>query len=140
MAKRPSSLSGLSISEIQAELRRRQRALPALNRKRQKLLAKVATIDAKIAELGGSVAAVSAGKVSTGRRGGGRRPAEDSLVTYLQKALSGKTMGVAEVADTVKASGYQTDSPNFRTIVNAALINKKHGFKRVSRGQYTFNG
>jgi hypothetical protein len=140
MAKRSSSLSGLSISEIQAELRRRQRALPALNRKRSKLLAKIATIDAKIAELGGSVGASPSMKSPSGRRGGGRRPAEDSLVTYLQKALSGKTMGVAEVADAVKAAGYQTNSPNFRTIVNAALINKKHGFKRASRGQYTFNG
>jgi hypothetical protein len=130
MAKR-TGLATMSVTELQRELKRRQRRVPALQRRRARFMAKVDAIDAQIAQLGGS----SGG--GTGRRGGGRRASGDSLVAHLKKALSGKTMGVSEVSDAVKKGGYQTSSPNFRTIVNAALINKKHGFKRVSRGQYT---
>ena len=125
---RKSGLGTLSITELQREIRRRQRRVPGLQRRRARLMEKVAAIDAQIGALGGE---------SGGRRGGGRRAAGDSLVAHLKKALDGKTMGVAEVADYVKEHGYQTSSPNFRTIVNAALINRKHGFKRVGRGQYT---
>lgn len=60
-----------------------------------------------------------------------------SLVDALQKELTGKTMGVSEVAESVQASGYQTTSANFRTIVNQALITNPRIFRKVSRGQYT---
>lgn len=94
---------------------------------------KVAKIDAMIASLGGSSGGGSSGR--SGRRGRGSN--EATLSDYLKRALTGNTMGVTEVAEAVKKQGYVTNSPNFRTIVNAALMSKKNGFKRVSRGQYT---
>jgi hypothetical protein len=130
MAKK-TKLNGLSVTELHRELRRRQRRVPALQRRRAKVMEKVAALDAQIAFLGGMAGG------GTGRRGGGRRASGDSLVAHLKKVLDGKTMGVSEVAEAVQHGGYQTSSPNFRTIVNATLINKKHGFKRVDRGQYT---
>lgn len=135
MAKKsPSSLSNLSVADLQRELTRRRRSLPALQRKREKALAKVMEIDAAIAALGGAAGGF-------GRRSPGARGANDAtLPEYLQRALTGNTMGVTEVAEAVKKLGYKTNSPNFRTIVNAALMNKKFGFKRVSRGQYTYGG
>jgi hypothetical protein len=41
---------------------------------------------------------------------------------------------VTEAAEAVQRAGYRTNSPNFRTRVNIALI--RGGFKRVGRGQY----
>ncbi|HZW05486.1 MAG TPA: hypothetical protein VFF65_00055, partial [Phycisphaerales bacterium] len=93
--------------------------------------AKVAKIDAMIAALGGP----SGGGRGAGRRGRGSNDA--TLADYLRRALTGNTMGVTEVADAVQKIGYKTNSPNFRTIVNAALMAKKNGFKRVARGKYT---
>lgn len=130
MAKRSSnSISNLSIAELNREIGRRRRALPALQRRRAKAMEKVAQIDAMIASLGGA----------TGGGGGrrGRSGNEGTLVDFLRRALTNTTMGVTEVAEAVKGLGYNTNSPNFRTIVNAALMSKKGGFKRVSRGQYT---
>lgn len=128
MAKKPTgSLSQLSISELNQEINRRRRALPALQRRREKAMQKVAKLDAMIASLGGSSGGVRAGRNSN----------SGTLVDYLIKALTGATMGVTEAAEHVKKLGYNTSSPNFRTIVNAALMSKKHGFKRVARGKYT---
>ena len=93
-------------------------------------MAKVAKIDAMIAALGGS-----SGGGGAGRRGRGSNDA--TLADYLRRALTGNTMGVTEVAEAVQKIGYKTNSPNFRTIVNAALMSKKNGFKRVARGKYT---
>ena len=59
-----------------------------------------------------------------------------NLVEALSATLQGKTMSVTDAAEAVQRAGYQTTSPNFRTMVNAALLNKKK-FKRVQRGQYT---
>jgi hypothetical protein len=45
-------------------------------------------------------------------------------------------MSVKELAEAVQRKGYRSTSPNFRLIVNAALL-KGGTFKRVGRGQYT---
>lgn len=130
MARR-SGLSGLSVQELQRELRSRQRRVGPMLKRREKIAAKLAALDAEIASLGGSVR-------GGGSVGGRTRPKNEmSLVESLAKVLSGKTMGVTEVADAVQKAGYRTTSPSFRTIVNQTLINNKNLFKRVDRGQYT---
>ena len=127
----PRGLAGLSITELHKEIRRRQRAVGTLQRKRAKLMKKVAALDAQIAANGG----VARGGRGGGGGGGGRR-GDGSLAASLHKLLSGKTMSVTDAAEAVKKAGYMTSSPNFRTMVNAQLLNKKM-FKRVERGQYT---
>lgn len=121
-------LGRLSISEIHRELARRERSVQKLERKRAGLLRKISEIDAQIAANGGA----------RGRAMGGRtRPRNEmNLSDALAATLKGKTMSVSDVAVAVCKNGYQTSSPNFRTMVNAALLNKKK-FKRVERGQYT---
>jgi hypothetical protein len=81
----------------------------------------------------------SGAKKVAGRPGGSGRRArnEMNLVDALSLTLKGKTMGVSEVADAVQRDGYKTTSPNFRTIVNQALLSNSKVFKKVSRGQYT---
>lgn len=126
MSKRPAgtSLTSLPISQLQAELRRRQRGVGSLVRRRERLAAKLAALDEQIRDLGGS--------------GGRVRPQNaSSLVEALHEVLTGKTMGVTEVAEAVRKAGYKTNAANFRTIVNQALIKHKNRFKKVERGQYT---
>ncbi len=124
-----SGLGGLSVTDLRRELARREHGVGSLLRKRERLMTKIRTLDAKIVEHGGSV------------RAGGlairRRPKNDmNLVDALAKVLDGKTMSVTEVSEAVQTAGYQTTSPNFRTIVNQTLINSGK-FKRVERGMYT---
>ncbi|MBN8644206.1 MAG: hypothetical protein HUU19_15170 [Phycisphaerales bacterium] len=126
MAK--SSLNKLSTSDIQAELRRRERGVGKLQRQRERLVEKLAALDAQLLEMGASAGAT-------------RRRARNSmtLLDALEKMLTGNVMGVTEVADAVQKAGYRTTSPNFRTIVNQTLIKDKR-FKRVGRGKYTVKG
>lgn len=136
MARKSSgSLKGISLVDLQQELRRRQAGASSLIRKRETLAAKLAKIDAELASLGiqggrgGKGGAIPAGR---------KRPVNDmNLVEYLQKVLKGKTMGVTEVANAVMKAGYKTTAANFRTIVNQTLIKHKTIFKKVQRGQYT---
>lgn len=124
------SLSGLSITQIHSELRRRERRVGTLVRRRERLAAKLAKLDQHIASLGGRIR----GGAVVGVR---RRPKNDSnLVEALKKLLSNKTMSVTEASEAVQKAGYNTTAANFRTIVNQTLINSGE-FKRVSRGQYT---
>tara|TARA_R110002072_G_scaffold42064_4_gene117519 strand:- start:80226 stop:80681 length:456 start_codon:yes stop_codon:yes gene_type:complete len=126
--KKSSSLNTLSITELQAELQRRERGIRRLERKRDRLLAELGQVDSELAAVG----ALSA---SGGVR---RRPRNEmNLVDSLAATLKGKTMSVTEVTAEVQKNGYMTTAANFRTIVNQALIREKKVFKKISRGQYT---
>lgn len=129
-AGRRAGLSSLSVADLQRELRRRQGTVGRLLKKRERMAAKLAALDAEIGALGIAV---------RGARGvGGRiRPKNElKLVDALAKVLTNKTMSVTEVAEAVQEAGYRTSSSSFRTIVNQTLINSGK-FKRVGRGQYT---
>jgi hypothetical protein len=69
--------------------------------------------------------------------GGRRHRNEMNLVDALANSLKGKTLSVSEVSEEVQRSGYKTTSPNFRTIVNQALLSNPKVFRKVARGQYT---
>ena len=126
MARRP-RLAAMSIADLHAEIRRRERGSKSLLRRRQTLLKKIAVLDAQIAAVG--VAANGVGRT--------RPRNEMSLVEALRQALKGKTMGVSDAAEAVQKAGYRTSAANFRTMVNAALLTRKNKFKRVERGMYT---
>lgn len=124
-----SGLASVPAALLQAELRRRNRAVSQLVKRREKLVAKLAAVDEQIRQAGGALGA-----------GGGIRvrPKNDmSLADALAKVLKGKTMGVTEVAEAVLKEGYRSNAANFRTIVNQTLIKNKSMFKKVGRGQYT---
>lgn len=126
MAK--SGMRSLSVSELQRELRRRERGndqrAKVLTARRAALQKKMDAIDAELSGLG----------VAGSRR---KRPRNDSnLADALATLLTGKTLNVTAIAEAVQRAGYTTTSPNFRTIVNQTLIKDKR-IKRVGRGQYT---
>lgn len=125
MAQR--NLDGMSIDELQREIKRRERHLSTLERKRAKLMDQLAEVEQQIAEQGGALAA------SQGRK---RPRNEQNLADALVDLLSDQTLNVTSIAEEVQRAGYRTSSPNFRTIVNQTLIKDKR-FKRVGRGLYT---
>ncbi len=124
------ALVRVSYQDLVAEMRRRQRSVGALEAKRAKLLKQLRELDHTIKTLAGK----GAGAPSV--RAGGRAKNAMTLTQALEKVLSNKTMTVTDAADAVKDAGYRTNSNNFRTQVNIALI-KSGKFKRVGRGQYT---
>ena len=115
---------------LHKELRRRQRSLGTLQKRRARLARKLAALDAQITAAGG-----------TASKGGGvgrvRPRNETNLVDALAKVLKGATKGVSEAAEAVQKAGYRTGAANFRGIVNQALIKHRKRFKKVARGQYT---
>lgn len=148
---RPSALSVVSTTDLQRELSRRQSALDGLMRRRDELSDALAELESEIQRYGGTGRRgrgrprgvgmrrgpgrpPGSGK-RRGRRGRGRNAA--NLVQSLRSVLNGKTMSVTEVSDAVRKAGYKTSSPNFRTIVNQALLANPDVFKKVARGQYT---
>lgn len=123
-------LSAISMTELQSEIKRRQRHLDALHRKREKLAAQLREIEAEILKEGGAMGAL------TGRK---RPRNEQNLADALAALLSNKTLSVTEASEQVQSAGYRTTSPNFRTIVNQTLL-KDSRFRRVGRGRYTSKG
>lgn len=122
-----SQLDTLSIDELQSEIRRRERHVKTLERRREKLLEQLAMVDEEIAAHGGTIA------VGEGRK----RPRNDqNLADALVDLLRDQTLNVTSIAEEVQKAGYRTTSPNFRTIVNQTLIKDKR-FERVGRGLYT---
>lgn len=125
-----------------------------MRRRRDELIIEIESINNELSAFGESSARSGGAswKNRAGRRGPGRPPGSgagkrrgrrpgrrnaSSLVESLRGVLSGKTMSVSEVAEQVQKAGYKTTSPNFRTIVNQALLANKNTFRKVSRGQYT---
>ncbi len=150
---RPSALARLSVADLMREVDRRRGTMSDLASQRDRLQNELDAINAEIADLESIGASApmarrrgpgrprgSGGKAHRmdGRRRG-RGGNEQSLALALHKLLQGRTLGVAEISDAVRKAGYKTKSPNFRTIVNAALLAKGNRglFKKVSRGQYT---
>ena len=134
MARRP-SLTALSSRDLEAEIRRRQRSVGPLLRRRERLLAKLATLDAAIENLGGTVDSSGIDRGVPGRRRRAVNPV--TLPEALASVLQGKTMSVTEVAEAVQAAGYKTHSRNFKIMVNMVLTQHPKLFKRIARGQYT---
>jgi hypothetical protein len=136
MGRRP-GLARIPSDMLAAELRRRERGVKKLYRKRATLLARLEEIDDVIRQHGGEPGGFGGGRGRRGGGGGGGRPRNEmSLEDALAKALNGKTMSVTEAAEAVQRAGYRTGAANFRTIVNAALL-RSDKIKKVARGQYT---
>lgn len=131
MAKRV-GISGVSTQVLQQELRRRQRQVSELQRKRQTLIKRLEKLDEKLNGLG-----AAEGRKARGGTGRARPQNKLSLVEALAAVLKGKTMTVSNAAEAVKKSGYKTNAANFRVMVNQTFIKHRNIFKKVSHGHYT---
>ncbi|MEL7472365.1 MAG: hypothetical protein AAGK04_03540 [Planctomycetota bacterium] len=128
---RGGGLHSVSTEVLAAELRRRERDLRSLERRRAKLIEQLDEVEREIAQFGGMLGGAS---------GARRRPRnKQSLEDSLYDVLKGQTMSVSELSDAVRAAGYMTTSKTFNTIVNQTLIKSKR-FKKISHGRYTTTG
>ncbi len=133
MAKRShNGVLSLSFQDLQKELRRRARRTATLQRRRDRVAQRLASLDDLISAMGGRV-------IGRMRIGPGRSQARNakSLPEALHELLKDKTMRVTDAAEAVQRAGYKTNSKTFRVQCNFALVKRKDLFKRVGRGEYT---
>jgi hypothetical protein len=128
---RTSASSNLSLTQLERLLDRRRKDLAKLQRQRSKIQKRLDAIDTKMESIGGPFSARGGG--------GGRSRARNSV--SLQDAIhqilskSGGPLAVGDIVDKVEATGYKSNSANFRGIVNQTLIKDKR-FTAPSRGVY----
>lgn len=119
--------ANLSMGELERLLRKRQRELNALTKKRAKVEKKLQALDERIRAASG-----------TGLINGGRRAKNElTLIDAIEIAFKGATkpLTVGEIMERVVAAGYQSTSANFRGIINQTLIKGKQ-FHSAGRGIY----
>jgi hypothetical protein len=125
---RPRKVSAdLTIAQLERILQGRRAELAKLERDRAKLLRQLGSVEQKIAALGGE----------SHRSPSGRAKNATSLSEAIVSVLNshGGPLKVAHIVKNVLATGYQTTSDNFRSIVNQALIKDKR-FVSSDRGYY----
>ena len=124
---RPSTGANLSLADLQSILESRRSELNRLRKQRTKIQRDLDALDRQIGKIEGA--------------GGGRRGSRvrnpKSLNDTLEDVLRshGKPMKVGDIVDAVKATGYRSNSANFRGIVNQTLIKDKR-FGASERGTY----
>lgn len=118
-----------NIAQLERMLDDQKSKLNQLTRVRAKLQKKLDAVDAKISSLGGSV-----GGVSGGGRARNKMSLNDSIFAVLNR--SGSALSVGDIVERVLSRGYATTSPNFRSIVNQALIKDPRFAKAGVRGSY----
>ena len=126
---RPRTRIGFNIAELESALVRQRSELKKLNKERAELEKRLDAVNGRIAAVGGN---------GSGRRGrGGRVRNEQPLPDVIEQVLreTGKPMGVGDIADKVLGTGYRSNSANFKSIVNQALIKDKR-FGQAERGIY----
>ena len=127
---RPSNGANLTIAQLQSILNNRQADLNKLEKKRNTLQRKLDVVNRDIERIGGSSSGSS--------RGGTRARNEQSLSQTIEKVMRGasRPMRVGEITDAVEATGYRSNSDNFRAIVNQTLIKERKLFTQTDRGTY----
>jgi hypothetical protein len=133
-----------TIAQLRAEIRRKEKTLASLQKKREKVLGDLDKIDNQIAAIQGEAPPAPAARTSpksktTGRRRRTSRKLPKNtkpLTDYIRDVLAEnpKGMRVMDIEQAVQKKGYKTNSDNFYTIVAAALRDKS--FEKIDRGVY----
>ncbi|MCX6996235.1 MAG: hypothetical protein NTV49_03920 [Kiritimatiellaeota bacterium] len=148
-------LSTLSIEDLLAEVKRRQKILPKLLRRQAQLRKQLTAIEEQIQSLDSdavqsgaarNVRRMKKGKVrniaKAGKASPGPRPRNTiSLMDALLKVLQvEQAMSIPEIIAAVARIGYQSKSKNFGVIVGQTLRTAKEKVVRVRRGAYALAG
>jgi hypothetical protein len=127
----PRIANRFTISQLENMLSSKRNRLDSLAHERSQLQKQLDALDTKIRSLGG-------GRMGGGVNAGGRARNEKSLVESIEAVLakSGKPTSVGDILDGVQASGYRSNSANFRGIINQTLIKERKRFSNAGRGLY----
>ena len=129
---RPSTGANLNIAQLEQILNDRKSAITRLQKQRKDAQKKLDRIDREIEKVGGSSGGPRTGPGSRARN-------EKSLPETLDQVLraAGKPMKVGAITEAVLATGYRSNSDNFRAIVNQTLIKERKRFlPSGERGTY----
>jgi hypothetical protein len=124
------------MAQLQRLMTEKRSELDRLQRQRGALQKKLNLLDRQIERVGGG-----ANGIRGGGGGGIRARNEHSLLDTIEIVLrsAGKPMKVGDILDGVLATGYRSNSDNFRGIINQTLIKDKR-FGQVERGTYELKG
>ena len=136
---RPNTGINFNIAQLERILNDRRSELTKLERQRGELQRKLDGLDRQIVKLGGGLRGM---RGRGGGGGGGRARNERSLIETIEVVMrsNGKAMRVGEIVDAVTATGYRSNSANFRGIVNQTLIKERKRFGQADRGLYELKG
>jgi hypothetical protein len=131
---RPNTGLNFNIVQLERILHDRKSELTKLERQREDLRRKLDGLDRQIVRLGGSMR----GGRGRGGLGLGRARNERSLIETIEGVMRdhGKPMRVGEILEAVSATGYRSNSANFRGIINQTLIKERKRFAQAERGTY----
>ncbi len=123
---RSSSVTGLSLVQLEKLMQTRRAEVLRLSRIRDKLRKKLDGVEAKLAAICGEVG----GRATRARNNA-------SLQEMIHQVLSRAAgpLSVGDILDKVRAAGYRSKSGNFRGIVNQTLIKDKR-LSKAGRGMY----
>jgi septal ring factor EnvC (AmiA/AmiB activator) len=132
---RPNTGLNFNIAQLERILNDRRSEVSRLERQRAELQRKLDGLDRHIVKLNGGLRGMRGRLGAAG--GGGRARNARSLVETLEEVMraNGKPMRVGDIVDAVTATGYRSNSANFRGIINQTLIKDKR-FGQVERGVY----
>ena len=135
---RPNSGLNFNIAQLERILNDRRSELSRLERQRSELQRKLEGLDRQIFKLNGGIRGVKGRLGAAGGGGGGRARNARSLIETLEEVMRahGKPMKVGEILDAVTATGYRSNSANFRGIINQTLIKERKRFAQAERGTY----
>ncbi|MCS6771148.1 MAG: hypothetical protein NZ740_03890 [Kiritimatiellae bacterium] len=131
----------MTLAELMAEVQRRRKMLPVLQKKAAQLEKELAVVRAEIEALGGTMpAATSVGRRQKVKAAGSARRSRpknkvslaDAIVSVLSKS---EAKPVKQIMREVVASGYKTTSRNFETIIYQTLA-RDNRIEKAGRGQY----
>jgi len=127
--------SRFTIAQLENMLQARRSQLEQLQRERHALKKQLDALDDKIKGMGGSLRGGAGGG---GMTAGGRARNEQSLTETIAGVLekAGKPISVGEILQGVQATGYRSNSANFRGIINQTLIKERKRFANAARGLY----
>ena len=134
---RPNTGLNFNIAQLERILTDRRSEVTRLERQRSELQRKLDGLDRQIVKLNGGIRGMR------GRLGGGGRARNArSLIETIEEVMrgTGKPMRVGEIVDAVTATGYRSNSANFRGIVNQTLIKERKRFGQADRGLYELKG
>lgn len=143
------NLRGATLAELESEIRRRQERLESLTRQRESLMARIETVDRRIAaitqvERGESDSTVANtftnGAATNERLRKQERPKKPvPLADVIEEILAwDKPLKPGDIAQRVLARGHATRSKNFRSVVARTLMADDR-FVAVKTGYYALS-
>ena len=134
------SVSDFSVATLERLLSSRKSKLTNLTKKRKVLAKKLRSLDSQIESLGGRTTNGDSGmKHRKGRkRPKNAVPLHEAVVEVLKKSKTGYPIG--DLADKVIASGYKSNSSDFRNVLYQCLYKSKQIVHDEESGRYRVKG